>query len=475
MKHLVLAGWCVLSFSVVSTARAFPSRTQNAFPNLATFVWPVDLQNAGDGSNRLFVVEKDGRIWVVDPAASTKTVFLDISARVRTDGSSGLLGLAFHPDYETNGTFFVMYNTGTPMLSRWSRFHVSANPNVADPLSEAVLMEEYQVTSCHKAGGLVFGADGYLYMSTGDDCQGWPGQALNVLAAKLLRIDVDNKTPGKEYAIPPDNPLAGNANGWREEIFAWGFRNPWRFSIDPETNRIFLGDVGEANWEEINIVTKGRNYGWNKMEGDQCYPNPAVCDTAGIEAVKPIFQYPHANEIGNAIIGGHVYRGPTLPALWGKYVYADVGDGVFALSFDGTTWTSQLIEFNDPSRQYSTFGVDENGELYVVSIFGQIYRFTDTATDLAPATPSFALRADPNPFQQSTTFRFQSAIDGDGAIDIYDVTGRHVQSMNASSQLESVEWNGRDAQGREVASGVYFARFSVGGRTVASRQVVIVR
>jgi glucose/arabinose dehydrogenase len=475
-QSLVLVGWCVLT-SFPSSTWAFP-RTQNAFPNLPLFSLPVDLQNPGDGSNRLFVVEKEGRIWVFDnsPATSTRTLFLDISARVRTDGSSGLLALAFHPDYENNGVFFVMYNTGTPMLSRWSRFHVSADPDVADPLSEVVLLEFYQVTTGHKGCGLVFGGDGYLYTSVGDDVQGWPGQELTTLMGKLLRIDVDHPPVGFEYGIPSDNPLVGNPNNWREEIFAWGFRNPWRFNIDPETNQIFLGDVGEAKWEEVNIVTKGRNYGWNKIEGNQCFPNPAVCDTVGRNAVAPVFQYPHASEIGNAVIGGYVYRGTRFPELWGKYIYADVSDGLFELTFDGTSWTSQLIEFNDPSRQYSTFGIDEERELYVVSIFGEIYRFADTVSEVDPSMPPpFALNAEPNPFRNSTTFRFPSDVDVTGVIDVYDVQGRRVRSLAAATRTTSVEWDGRDAHGHEVASGVYFARLSVDGRTVASRQVVIVR
>ena len=478
MKHpLVVLGWCALA-SLLFPAPALSYRTENAFPNLPPFSLPVDLQDSGDGSNRLFVVEKAGRIWVFEnhPAVGTRTLFLDISARVQTDGSSGLLALAFHPDYENNGFFFVMYNTITPNLSRWSRFHVSADPDVADPLTEVVLMEISQVTTGHKGCGLVFGADGYLYTSVGDDVQGWPAQELTSLMGKLLRIDVDNPPIGMPYAVPPDNPFVGNGTGWREEIFAYGFRNPWRFSIDPETGRIFVGDVGEAKWEEVNIVSKGRNYGWNKMEGNQCFPKPTVCDTLFRNAVTPVFQYPHDSAIGNAIIGGHVYRGSRFPEFWGKYIYADVSDGLFALRFDGTSWTSQLVEFNDPSRQYSTFGVDANREFYVVSILGQIYRLADIVSDVASSSPpAFALHAEPNPFQNSTTFRFHSDMDGEGVIDLHDVQGRRVRSLAAATRDAAVEWDGRDARGHAVASGVYFARLSVDGRTVASRQVVIVR
>ena len=470
-----LVGWFGLT-SMVSSVSAFPSQTQNAFPFLGNFFWPVDLQNAGDKSNRLFVVEKDGKIWAFDndPTVSSKTLFLDISAKVRNDGSNGLLALAFHPDYENNGTFYVMYNTITPNLSRWSRFHVSEDPNVADPLSETSLFEIPQTNPCHKGCALAFGADGYLYISIGDDCKGWPAQDLRELMGKLIRIDVNNTAHGLGYAIPVDNPLVGNPNGWREEVYAWGFRNPWRFSIDhPETDRIFLADVGEATWEEINIVTKGGNYGWIKMEGTECWPNPAVCDTLGMNAVPPIHQYAHGGEVGNAVIGGHVYRGPTLPALWGKYVYADVAFGTFALWFDGASWTSQLIESNTPTRQYSSFGLDEDGELYVVSLYGGIYRFVDTSTDVGASPPALSLHAHPNPFQQSTTFRFESPFDQDAEIHIYDVGARRVATLPAHAG--AVTWDGINAQGNELASGVYFAQLHVDGRIVATRQVVIVR
>ena len=356
------------------------------------------------------MVEKDGRIWVMqnDPAASTRTLFLDISSRVRNAGNNGLLALAFHPDYESNGTFFVMYNTITPNTSRWSRFHVSDDPNVADPNSEDPFIEIPQTNTCHKGCALVFGAEGYLYISIGDDCQDWPGQDRTSLMGKLLRIDVDHAAPGLKYAIPPDNPFAGNTQGWREEIYAYGFRNPWRFSIDRLSKRIFLGDVGEATWEEVNLVSKGRNYGWIVMEGDDCFPNPAACDTSGTDCVPPIWQYPHDGETGNAIIGGAVYRGHTVPSLRGKYIYADAGGSVVSLAFDGTDWSGELIDFEQPSRQYSTFGVDENDELYVVSLFGQIYRFVETTVDVDVARPHrwccarYPTRSRPRPPLSST-------------------------------------------------------------------------
>ncbi len=477
----------VASFALAmtaSTAAVAAPTIQNAFPNLPSFFWPVDIQAPYDGSDRLFIVEKGGIIWVIDnhPSVSTRTKFLDISDKVNIDGSNGLLALAFHPNYENNGTFFVMYNmanVATPYLSRWARFQVSPDPDVADEASEDVFIEIDQVLTCHKGCGLVFGDDGYLYISIGDDCRGWPGQDLTTIMGKLLRIDVDGTAPGLEYAIPPDNPFAGNTQGWREEIYSYGFRNPWRFSIDPETGRIFLGDVGEATLEEIDIVSKGRNYGWDIMEGFNCYPDTTVCDTTGTNCVQPIWQYPHSNPLGAAVIGGHVYRGHTVPSLWGKYVYADVGEGIFTLSYDGTQWINQNIYFSDPSRQFVTFGVDEDDELYIASLFGTIYRFVDTATGVdgrAPATST--LVAEPNPFQTSTTLHFESPATGTATVDIYDVRGRRVRTLSTESRdvrTGQVTWNGTDDAGGELVSGVYFARLSVDGRVIAHQRMVIVR
>jgi glucose/arabinose dehydrogenase len=477
-RSIVLAAFFASPALAPTPGFAVPLQIQNAFPNLPAFNWPVDLQAPFDGSDRLFVVEKDGRIWVIDndPTVSTRTLFLDISTQVRTEGSNGLLALAFHPDYENNGTFFVMYNTITPNTSRWSRFQVSGDPDVADPLSEDPFIEIPQTNTCHKGCGLVFGVDGYLYISIGDDCLGWPGQDLTTLMGKLLRIDVDGTSPGLEYAIPPDNPFVGNQQGWREEIFAYGFRNPWRYSIDRPTNRIFVGDVGEATWEEINIVTKGRNYGWDNMEADVCYPNPALCDTAGMNAVVPIWKYPHVSELGAAVVGGYVYRGSTLPRLWNRYVYADVGEGVFALTQDGSSWTNELIYTIDPSKQFVTFGVDEEDELYVVSLFGQIYRFVDTNSGVggsAPAAPT--LVAEPNPFQTSTTLRVDVASGEAARIEVYDVRGRRVRVFETAQPAATITWNGTDDAGRELASGVYFARLVVDGRARVGHRIVLVR
>lgn len=255
----------------------------DAFPNL-TFDQPVDLRNAGDGSDRLFVVEQQGIIKVFDndAAADTLTEFLDISGPVACCGELGMLGLVFHPEYESNGYFFVFYTTdgGTPYRNRLSRFQVSAgDPNVADAGSEQILIEFDDDFGNHNGGGLSFGNDGYLYVSTGDEGDGGDShdnaQNRTRYFGKVLRLDVDqNVNTLPYYGIPPDNPFVGNSSGYLEEIYAWGFRNPWRMSYDSATNRLWVADVGQDSFEEINVVELGKNYGWDCREGKHDYLGP---------------------------------------------------------------------------------------------------------------------------------------------------------------------------------------------------------
>lgn len=252
------------------------------FPNL-TFNQPVDLRNAGDGSDRLFVVEQGGIIRVFDNDAATSTlkVFLDISGRVDCCGELGLLGLAFHPNYDTNGYLFVYYTAtgGSPHRERISRFQVSADPDSVDELSEKILLEFDDREGNHNGGGLLFAPDGYLYASVGDE--GAQGDGHNnaqnraVFFGKILRFDVDqNINTAPYYGIPATNPLVGNTKGYHEEIFAWGFRNPWRMSYDAATDRLWVADVGQDSYEEIDIVESGKNYGWDCREGKHDYLGP---------------------------------------------------------------------------------------------------------------------------------------------------------------------------------------------------------
>ena len=247
----------------------------DAFPNL-NFDQPVDIQSPKDGTNRIFVLSQPGIVFVFDNDAKTKTkkVFLDIRNKVLYGGEQGLLGLAFHPNFKSNGFFYLDYTIDNPRRTVVSRFRVSAkDPNKADPGSEVILFEVEQPYSNHNGGQISFGPDGYLYVSLGDGGSGGDpknnAQNLKSLLGKILRIDVDKKSNGKNYSIPDDNPFKGNKNGNKEEIFAFGLRNVWRFSFDKKGN-LWAADVGQNEWEELNIIEKGKNYGWRIMEGKHC-------------------------------------------------------------------------------------------------------------------------------------------------------------------------------------------------------------
>ena len=263
----------VLLFIPLPSFAQISLELEPAFDNLS-FDRPVDIQHAGDGTNRVFVVEQHlGRIQVFenDKSVGSSQTFLEL-AEVNTGFEEGLLGLAFHPDYETNGHFFVYYSTSGPRRSVVSRFTVDAsNPNVADPASELVILEIAQPFSNHNGGQLAFGPfDGHLYIGLGDGGDGGDpqdhGENRQTLLGSMLRINVDNATEATPYEIPADNPYVGNTNEFREEIFAYGLRNPWRFSIDPETGDIWAGDVGQGTWEEVDLIVNGGNYGWDIME-----------------------------------------------------------------------------------------------------------------------------------------------------------------------------------------------------------------
>jgi glucose/arabinose dehydrogenase len=331
---------------------------------------PAFLVGAGDGTGRKFIVELAGRILLVQPGASSSTVFLDIASRVVRDGEQGLLGLAFHPQYSTNRRFFVNYTRAGDGATVIAEYHASSNPNVADT-TETVLLTIAQPFTNHNGGMLAFGPDGFLYIGMGDGGAGQdPGnraQNNNELLGKMLRIDVDHSPGGTTlYSSPATNPFFGSTPG-RDEIFATGFRNPWRFSFDRETGQLYVGDVGEGHREEIDIVENGGNYGWRVIEGTRCTDlGPAPCDTPGF--VRPIAEYEHG-EGRCSVTGGYVYRGSqgVLPA--GAYIYGDYCSGEIFMLYNGATRVLLSTGLN-----ISSFGQDEAGELYVVHIFGSIHR-----------------------------------------------------------------------------------------------------
>ncbi len=346
---------------------------ENAFPNLS-FSRPVDFQSPEDSSNRIFVVEQGGTIKVFpnDENSSNAETFLDISGNINTEANEqGLLGLAFHPDFSSNGYFYVNYTPNTG-LSVTSRFQVStANPDQADPNSELILLEIPQPFTNHNGGQLAFGPDGYLYIASGDGGSGGdPGnnaQNLSNLLGAVLRIDVDGVSNGLNYAIPTANPFVGQANT-REEIYAYGFRNPWRMSFDTQTGSLWSGDVGQDEREEINVITAGGNYGWKLFEGTFCFSGD--CNDSGL--IEPAFEYNH-NGNDQSITGGHVYRGSQTPSLAGKYIYADFIDGrIWAL--DATQNNPNNTLLLNSSLNISSFGVDNDNELYFCAFDGAIYR-----------------------------------------------------------------------------------------------------
>lgn len=343
------------------------------------FELPLYATGAGDGSQRLFVVGQRGTVEIVRDGQRLERPFLDITGIVGSSANEqGLLSIAFHPDYATNGQFFVNYTNldGDTVIAR---YRVANDPDVADPASAEVLLTIDQPAANHNGGLVKFGPDGYLYIGTGDGGRAgdpW-GNAQNrgVLLGKLLRIDVDGGTP---YGIPRDNPFVDQPE-MRPEIWAWGLRNPWRFSFDRATDDLYIADVGQNMYEEVNFQPAGspggENYGWNIMEGTSCYQTIS-CDTSNL--VLPLVVYPHG-QAGCSITGGYVYRGTTFPELAGVYFYADYCSGkIWALHNDADEeWRN--AEVLDTRLSISSFGEDEAGELYLTDSFGGgLYRLVSS-------------------------------------------------------------------------------------------------
>ncbi len=353
---------------------------QDAYPNVE-FDGPVEAVWVNEGQGRLYVVDQEGKIYWLPGnknAATKQNLFLDISDRVVSGGEMGLLGLAFHPDFQNNGYFYVNYTSGSPLQTRISRFKAAAgNTGQVDPKSETILLTYDQPYRNHNGGKVTFGPDGHLYIAVGDGGSGGDpqnySQDRSKLLGKILRIDVNNTSGNRNYGIPADNPFANNTQGYREEIYAYGLRNPWKISFDQETGRLWAADVGQNKIEEIDIIENGGNYGWRVMEGSDCFNPRSNCDETGL--IKPVHEYTHAD--GVSITGGFVYRGSAMPELQGKYIYADYVSGkVWALTVNknGTKADNTLLlTTNFP---VSSFGQDQNNELLVLSYGseGKLYR-----------------------------------------------------------------------------------------------------
>ena len=365
---------------------------ERVFPAL-TFERPVLLTHAGDGSGLLYVVEQEGVIHRIDPTSPERTeVFLDIRSRVSRGGNEeGLLGLAFSPTFADNGRFYVYYSAANPRRSVLSRFETGAN-GLGDAGSEAVLLEVDQPFRNHNGGMIAFGPDGMLYVGLGDGGSGGDpfgnGQNPGTLLGTILRIDTEQPAQGAPYAIPADNPFVGES-GARGEVWAYGLRNPWRFSFDGKTGDLWVGDVGQNAREEVNIVYPGVNYGWNVMEGTSCFRSPS-CRGDNLQA--PVAEYDHS--LGCSITGGYVYRGQRVRELEGVYLYADFCSGrIWGLRHDGADVTAQG-ELAKAPFEISSFGEDAEGEVYVVGFDGGIYTFA-TAPGEVPPTPAPTLAPSP--------------------------------------------------------------------------------
>jgi glucose/arabinose dehydrogenase len=383
--QFVLVMMLVTLWTTISVlAQDEPPTTRDAHPDASQYQWveiasgfdrPIGLTNAGDGSGRLFVWEQSGGAWILRNGEFIDTPFLDVSNLLSDDvfngsySERGLLGLAFHPQYAENGIFFVHYSdaNGDTVIARYT---VSAdNPDQADAASQQIILQVDQPYANHNGGQIAFGPDGYLYIALGDGgSQGDPqgnGQNPSALLGKILRIDVNADT----YAIPEDNPFVGDSSA-APEVWAMGFRNPWRFSFDRATGDLYIADVGQNELEEINFQpadsTGGENYGWNIYEGSQRYSTAA--EPTGL--VMPIAEYPHNQ--GCSVTGGYVYRGAALPELQGVYFFGDWCTGIIWDTYRDSSQTWQTQIFMDTNYNISSFGEDENGELYLANHVGEI-------------------------------------------------------------------------------------------------------
>jgi glucose/arabinose dehydrogenase len=342
------------------------------------FSQPLYLTSPPGDDHRLFVVERGGLIKIVKDGHVLPTPFLDLSAAVRTTGGEqGLLSVAFHPRYASNGYLYVDYTDAAAGATQVVRYSVSANPDIADPGSAVPILSVDQPYENHNGGLLTFGPDGMLYVGLGDGGSGGDpqgnGQNRNTLLASILRLDVDHGDP---YTVPPDNPFVAEPNA-RGELWAYGLRNPWRYSFDRATGDLYIGDVGQDAHEEVDVQPAaspgGLDYGWNVMEGFSCYDPPTGCSMTGL--TLPVLDYPHTD--GCSITGGYVYRGSDFPSLQGRYFFADYC-GTWIKSF--VVANGQVTDLEDhsadvgPVRHVSSFGEDAAGELYVVSLDGSVWR-----------------------------------------------------------------------------------------------------
>lgn len=429
------------------------------------FSRPLSLQHAND--DRLFVVEQGGKIKIIQADGTVNsTPFLNISSQVSNGNEQGLLGLAFHPNYATNGYFYINY-TKTNGNTQIARFSVDpSNADVADSNSELPILDYNQPFSNHNGGNLLFGPDGFLYISSGDGGSGGDpsnnSQNINSLLGKLLRIDIDSPSGGNNYGIPTDNPFFNNPNA-KQEIYAYGLRNPWRFSIDLTDNNIWIADVGQGSREEINRATLGDagiNYGWRCYEGTQPY-NTQNCPPAS-ELEFPFAEYTHAN--GNcSITGGFVYRGSVYSDIAGLYFFADYCSGLIGTVDD----SGNLLEHGNFSGNWVSFGEDINKELYIIDISGGAIYKVNGGEIVGTDDYSFenVISILPNPASENITFSLRN--DTLQTIQIFDIRGSRVYSKENIANSEttfSVE---------TLNTGIYMAKITSEKGLTAIKKIIV--
>jgi len=473
--------YSAVAFSQNSTQKKYSVLLTDAFPNISAFTRPVYLTHANDNSERVFVVEQAGRIWSFQSSDTvrTKKLFLDIRSRVDDSGNEmGLLSVAFHPNVSQNKFFFVNYTAGNPMRTVISRFTISANDStVADTASEYKILEINQPYSNHNGGQNLFGPDGYLYIGMGDGGSGGDpqnnAQNLQSLLGKMLRINIDSASAPLHYSIPSDNPFVDSANA-RKEIWTLGMRNPWRFCFDHVTNFWYCADVGQNAWEEIDILQKGKNYGWRCYEGNHTY-NTTNCGNSSLYTM-PIKEYPHAD--GQSITGGFVYRGTSVTELIGAYIYADYVNGkIWFLRYNGSVITEEGLLLDSPYN-ISSFGEDENRELYLCAFNGRIYKFqspTNIRDEGANVflNNAFSLSQNyPNPFNPRTVIRYSLFVKSVVTLKIYNILGQEVATLIHSRIMDEGEHE-IELDATTLTSGIYFYQLTVGTNSTSKKFVVL--
>ncbi|MDP4220439.1 MAG: PQQ-dependent sugar dehydrogenase [Bacteroidota bacterium] len=446
MKYFLFACVLTLSGSIVHAQYGI----QRAYPNLAPFSKPLAIAMPNDGTNRFFVAEQRGKIYsfLNSDTVSVKKVFLDLTDRVpQTGDETGLVGLTFHPRFAENGFLYITYTQyfDTVFKVFISRFSADpANPDTVLAGSEEVILTLTPPTNEHHAGTLAFGPDGYLYASIGDGGMLYDplkiAQNPSSLFGKILRLDVNKYESSHYYGIPTDNPYIDSGATYKKEIYALGFRNPWKFSFDNATNSLWVGDVGQDFYEEVDLVHPGANYGWNILEGKHRFFN-LPGDTTKL--TLPVWEYPHEN-FNQCVTGGYVYRGTAMPSLVGEYIYGDYVSGrMWALDYSSpdTIINKMLYDGSNPRIMISSFGLDPNNEILVLDyLFGSIYRF--------PA---------PLGVVSTTVSRNPIALDRNYLDDRHTQTQAHITvSQSGRSSLALV-----DPAGREVTK--YFDKMLTAG------------